>query len=69
MYTLPITMIVFLVKNFNRISDPELVSRYGSFFEGLKTKRKIDLMCNFFFMIRRLLLILIAVMLSNHPAF
>lgn len=69
MYTLPIMMIVFLMRNFKKIEDPENVSRYGSFYEGLKTKRLINLMCNFFFMMRRLLLILIAVMLSEHPAF
>jgi hypothetical protein len=45
------------------------VSRFGSIFEGLKTTRVIYLLCNFFFTIRRLLLILTAVMLSEHPAF
>jgi hypothetical protein len=69
MYSLPIIMIVFLLRNFKMIDNTEIVSRYGSFYEGLKTKRLIDLMCNFFFMMRRLILILIAVMLSDHPAF
>lgn len=69
MYTLPLIMIVFLMRNFKKIEDTELKLRYGSFYEGLKTNRLIHLMCNFFFMMRRLLLILIAVMLSDHPAF
>lgn len=32
MYTLPIMMIIFLVRNFKVIDDPEIVSRYGSFY-------------------------------------
>jgi hypothetical protein len=32
MYTLPIMMIIFLVRNLKVIDDPDIVSRYGSFY-------------------------------------
>ena len=32
MYTLPIMMIIFLLRNFKVIDYPDIVSRYGSFY-------------------------------------
>ena len=64
---LPIFNFAFTLINRNRIQDPEIKSRFGSFYESIKQHSLIHLMCTFFFSMRRLILVAAAVQLSEYP--
>ncbi len=67
-YLLPIAVLVFLIRNKDRLSSPEIKVRFGSLYEGLKlTSIHLSSIC--IFMVRRMLLILTAVMMTQYPAF
>lgn len=68
-FFMPIIMIIFIMTKGKQAKDEIVEAKYGSLYEGLRTKRTIYLMCNFFFVIRRLVLIFAAVSLSNNPEF
>ena len=66
---MPLWMLGLFLFRHKEIDNPKLVQRYGAFYEGLKTSRLIYLMCNFYFTIRRFLLVTTIVLFSKHPAF
>ena len=68
-YLMPIGILYFIFMKRTRVADKDFESRFGSIYEGLKVKRPIHLMCTFFFLIRRLLLVLTTIVLQNYPAF
>ena len=43
--------------------------RFGSLFEGLKTERVMELMSTFFFVARRLIVIIAAIVMQDYPSF
>jgi len=46
-----------------------LQASYGSFYDGIKQDSLWHLLCTFYFTVRRLLLLVSVVMLSDHPGF
>ena len=62
-YLFPVGILLFIFKAHKRLEDKDYEERVGSLFEGLKVKRVIYLMCTFFFLIRRLTLVLVSIVL------
>ena len=65
---MPFGLLYFVWRSLGRLEDKDYIDRFGSLFEGLKTKQPIHLLCTFFFVVRRLLLVFVAILLKNHPA-
>lgn len=68
-YLTPLGLLLFIIQMRKRLHSKEVEARYGSLYEGLKTKRVAYLLCTFIFVSRRLLLIMVAIMLQDHPTF
>lgn len=51
------------------MQDVSLQQRFGAFYEGLKLKSFIHLLCTFLFTVRRLILVAATILLSDYPAF
>lgn len=66
---MPFGLLIFVWKSQGSLEDKDYIARFGSLFEGLKIERPIHLLCTFFFVTRRLLLVFIAIQLDNLPAF
>ena len=69
MIVTPLFILMFVVFKKERFDDHLFQNKFGSLYEGLKTKHRIHLMCNVYFTLRRLLLIATIVFCSNYPAF
>jgi len=67
--SLPIVILFFTAFNRNRMQDISLQQRFGAFYEGLKLRSFIHLLCTFMFTVRRLILVAATVLLSGYPAF
>jgi hypothetical protein len=64
---LPIATLVILLIFFNRLNDPYCIEKFGSLYLGLKTNSKPALLFHVIFTLRRLLLCLNAMFLSEWP--
>jgi hypothetical protein len=67
--TFPIVILVFTAWNRNRMKDISLQLRFGAFYEGLKLRSFMHLLCTLLFTVRRLVLVAAAILLSDYPAF
>jgi hypothetical protein len=65
---MPIGLLIFVRRSLGKLDDKDYIARFGSLFDGLKTKRPIHLLCTFFFVTRRLALVFIAIILENYPS-
>jgi hypothetical protein len=65
---MPIAILAFVINLKDKIHDTEVEAKYGSIYEGLHPGSTIKILCNFFFTIRRVILVSAAVMLSDYPA-
>ena len=53
-------------KNFDRLDDPEVLEKYGLYYEGLKADSYLSAQFNVIFMIRRLIFTVVLVFLRKH---
>lgn len=63
----PIFISIVIFKNMNKLNNEEFLSRYGSLYDGLKTDCKLALLYNLLYTIRRLILAIMIVILSDYP--
>ena len=68
MYLTPLGILYFAFNKQHMVKDKTFELRYGTLYEGLKTERSMHLLSNFFFTMRRLLLIMATVTLNNYPS-
>jgi hypothetical protein len=69
MYSSPVVIFTFLLRRRKRVDKRLFRARFGTLIEGLKTEQKMHILFNFFFTLRRVLLIVSTVFLSEHQAF
>lgn len=69
MFSAPLLILVFILTQKSKLKKHAFESRFGSLYEGLKTKDRMQIFCNFIFTARRVLLILSAVYLGNYQFF
>ena len=66
-YLMPFGILIFIFKAKKKVSKKKFEDKFGSLYEGLKVKSVMHLMCTFFFVIRRLLIVFAAILLQNYP--
>ncbi len=68
-FIMPVVILLFVIFKGKHTNDALIKAKYGSLYEDLRTKKSIYLLYNFFFTIRRLILIFTAVCLSDCAGF
>lgn len=68
-YLMPFAILLFIWRMRGKLERKEVEARYGSLYEGLRVKRVSQLLCSFLFVTRRLLLVMVAIFLWEHPSF
>lgn len=64
-FSLPVLILALTIKP----PKKQRFLRFASLFEGLKHEALANRLCALFFVLRRILLVLAAVLLSNYPTF
>ena len=59
----PVFILVFYLRNFDRLGDQEFLHKYGGVYEGLKTNKKSVLAYPVYFVIRRISFMAISLLL------
>ena len=68
-YLTPFAILLFIWRMRAQLEHKEVLARYGSLYEGLRVKRVSQLLCSFLFVTRRLVLVMVAIFLWEHPSF
>jgi hypothetical protein len=63
----PIIILIFILGNFHRLNNDNIIKRFGSLYEGIRFSNKMSALFNFFFTIRRLILIFIVIYFKDYP--
>lgn len=66
---MPVWVAIFYCYNFKKLEDKKFAERYGSAYDGLRTKRKSILFFPIYFLLRRAIFLVTAIFGSNQPSF
>lgn len=63
----PIFILIFTLINIKRLIGSSFKAKYGSLYENVKTNSAYAALYNLFFVLRRILFAIMAVVLTEHP--
>jgi len=66
---MPFFLMVFYQRFFGKLDNKIIQGQFSALFEELDQKRKIALLYNVIFVMRRILIALVVVFLGEHPCF
>ncbi|CDW85193.1 UNKNOWN [Stylonychia lemnae] len=68
-FLFPMLILLLMVTNYDHLQDPDLISKYGSFYEQIRTERLSSTLYVFSFIVRRFLFCFTIVLLRDHPIY